>query len=51
MFGKKKGSDSQTKDYHCATCGLDCKDQTNLERHTSWAHKDSVTGKIEAKKS
>jgi len=41
MFGKKKDTATQAnRDFHCSVCGLDCKDQHNLERHFSWAHKD-----------
>ena len=41
MFGKKKPTATQAnKDFHCSACGLDCKDEHNLERHFSWAHKD-----------
>jgi len=41
MFGKKKPTAILVnKDFHCSACGLDCKDQNNLERHFSWAHKD-----------
>jgi hypothetical protein len=42
MFGKKKAVvNTQTKDFHCATCGLDCADRVSLDRHMGWAHSGS----------
>jgi hypothetical protein len=38
MFGKKKPKTIEEKKAVCATCGLDCRDKSSLERHIDWAH-------------
>jgi hypothetical protein len=42
MFGKKKPVTSQTMEFHCVVCGIDCHDSDSLNRHMRWSHPEPV---------